>query len=107
MAESPPEIPLLIGPQPDVKYPITVEYCGNCGMPFEYCEYYPDKEGCKKWLESNLPDQFEKLATNDADDGDGDEKKRQKRGGKGAKKIKKKESKTRLPSEDGQMRQSR
>ena len=92
VTEIPPEIPLLVGPQPGVKYPIIVEYCGNCGMPFEYCDYYPDKEGCKKWLESNLPDQFEKLVTNDGEDGDGDEKKRQKRGGKGAKKIKKKET---------------
>merc|ERR1719450_542108 len=62
-------------------------------MPLEYCEYYPDIEGCKKWLASNLPDQFEKLNTGEDDgDGDGDEKKRQKRGGKGMKKVKKKEA---------------
>ena len=57
---------LPIGPQAGVVYPIKVEYCGNCSMPVgEYCEYYPDYEGCKKWLADNLPDQFEKLATNE------------------------------------------
>ena len=93
MGDTVVENPLPIGPQPGVKYPLTVEYCGNCSMPLEYCEYYPDIEGCKKWLASNLPDQFEKLNTGEDDgDGDGDEKKRQKRGGKGMKKVKKKEA---------------
>merc|ERR1712122_62800 len=58
----------------------------------EYCEYYPDYEGCKKWLADNLPDQFEKLATNEEGADGEDEKKRQKRGGKGMMKAKKKEA---------------
>jgi len=92
MGEIVVESALPIGPIPGTKYPICVEYCGNCSMPFEYCDYYPDQEGCKKWLASNLPDQFEKLnAGNEEGDGDADEKKRQKRGGKGMKKVKKKE----------------
>ena len=95
MGETVAENPLPLGPQAGVKYPLVVEYCGNCSMPFEYCEYYPDQEGCKKWLASNLPDQFEKLNTGAEDgdgDADGDEKKRQKRGGKGMMKAKKKEA---------------
>ena len=88
----------VLGPVPGVKYPIKVQYCGNCSMPLEYCEYYPDQEGCNKWLEKNLPDLFAALgltksATDDKDaaEGEDDAKKRQKRGGKGMVKAKKKE----------------
>lgn len=28
---------------------------------FQYCEFYPNYEKCKKWLEANLPDEFERL----------------------------------------------
>eukprot|EP00088_Acartia_fossae_P015873 TRINITY_DN18801_c0_g1_i1.p1 TRINITY_DN18801_c0_g1~~TRINITY_DN18801_c0_g1_i1.p1 ORF type:complete len:190 (-),score=44.98 TRINITY_DN18801_c0_g1_i1:313-882(-) len=89
--------PLPVGPQPGVKYPIKVEYCGNCSMPFEFCDYYPDIEGCKDWLAKNLPDQFERLGVagsggTEGDGADADEKKRQKRGGKGMMKAKKKEA---------------
>lgn len=56
----------------------------------QYCEYYPDYEKCKTWLEKNLPSEFSNLKV---DDGDGagaeDDKKRQKRGGKGMMKAKK------------------
>ena len=69
-------------------------------MPaFDYCENYPDYEGCKEWLAKNLPDSFERLSVvggeaaggAEGSDADGDEKKRQKRGGKGMLKAKKKE----------------
>ena len=30
---------------------------------FQYCEFYPNYEKCKKWLESNLPDDFERLVS--------------------------------------------
>lgn len=99
-------LPLPVGPQPGVKYPIQVSYCGNCSMPFEFCENYPDYEGCKAWLAKNLPDQFEKMSVGagggggtgggaeggDGVEGESDEKKRQKRGGKGMVKAKKKEA---------------
>ncbi len=26
----------------------------------QYCEFYPEYEKCKAWLEKNLPDEFEK-----------------------------------------------
>ena len=26
---------LPVGPKPDVNYPLTVLYCGNCGLPTE------------------------------------------------------------------------
>lgn len=56
------ERPLLpVGPQPDVKYPIKVVYCGECGLPVEYCDFYPDYDKCRAWLERNFPDEFEKL----------------------------------------------
>eukprot|EP00088_Acartia_fossae_P019410 TRINITY_DN21333_c0_g1_i1.p1 TRINITY_DN21333_c0_g1~~TRINITY_DN21333_c0_g1_i1.p1 ORF type:complete len:190 (-),score=61.05 TRINITY_DN21333_c0_g1_i1:336-905(-) len=92
---------LPVGPQPGVQYPLKVEYCGNCSMPFEYCENYPDIEGCKEWLSKNLPDKFESLyvggdtgggAAGGETEADGEEKKRQKRGGKGMMKAKKKEA---------------
>jgi len=83
--------PLPVGPQPGVKYPLLVEYCGNCSMPFEFRENYPDQDGCRKWLEENMPEQFAALAL-EGEDGDGEDgKKRQKRGGKGMMKAKKKE----------------
>nr|CAD7431279.1 unnamed protein product [Timema monikensis] len=87
---------LCTGPQPNVSYPLSVLYCGNCSMPIEYCEYYPEYDKCKQWLEKNLPTEFEKVVKlGDKEDGDGagadEEKKRQKRGGKGMMKTKKKE----------------
>ncbi|XP_076653771.1 density-regulated protein [Halictus rubicundus] len=86
---------LRLGPDPNVTYPIQVQYCGNCSFPIEYCEYYPEYEKCKQWLERNLPTEFEKVKlvednTTEAGGGE-DEKKRQKRGGKGMLKTKKKE----------------
>ncbi|XP_058803332.1 density-regulated protein homolog [Phymastichus coffea] len=91
--ESQPE--LRVGPDPNVVYPIKVQYCGNCSLPIEYCEYYPDYPKCKEWLEKNLPSEFEKVklvddSTTEAGSTE-DEKKRQKRGGKGMLKTKKKE----------------
>lgn len=58
----------------------------------QYCEYYPDYEKCKAWLEKHLPTEFSKVRVDDGEDGAGggeDEKKRQKRGGKGMLKAKK------------------
>uniref|UniRef100_A0A182TEX7 Density-regulated protein n=1 Tax=Anopheles melas TaxID=34690 RepID=A0A182TEX7_9DIPT len=106
---------LIIGPKEGVTYPLTVAYCGNCSMPLEYCEYYPDYEKCKQWLEKHLPDEFERMkmgatggncggagdkggtgagatsnaAGEPAGDGADDAKKPQKRGGKGMMKTKK------------------
>ena len=87
------------GPTPGIAYPVKVQYCGNCSMPLEYCEYYPDPEGCNKWLEKNLPENFAALGLGksvgeekESGEGDDDAKKRQKRGGKGMVKAKKKEA---------------
>ncbi|XP_037028184.1 density-regulated protein homolog [Bradysia coprophila] len=81
---------LISGPKAGINYPLTVQYCGNCSMPIEYCEYYPDYEKCKIWLEKNLPTEFSKVKLDDADGGaTDDDKKRQKRGGKGIMKAKK------------------
>lgn len=52
---------LTMGPREGVTYPIKVQYCGNCSMPIEYCEYYPEYDKCKQWLEKNLPTEFEKV----------------------------------------------
>ncbi|XP_071493425.1 density-regulated protein homolog [Diadema antillarum] len=74
-------------------YPLKVIYCGECSMPFEYCEYFPNYENCKKWWERNFPDIFEEVMKigEGGDDGEGDDtKKRQKRGGRGVIKAKKK-----------------
>ena len=83
---------LKMGPKEGVSYPLIVQYCGNCTMPIEYCEYYPEYEKCKQWLEKNLPTEFGKIKVEDeAEGGTDDDKKRQKRGGKGMMKAKKKE----------------
>lgn len=90
-------------PQEGVNYPLSVDYCDNCSMPFEYCEYYPDYETCKKcpkvqkWLEQNMPEKFSQMGlgggeATTAAETDEDAKKRQKRGGKGMMKAKKKEA---------------
>lgn len=101
---------LQIGPKEGVQYPLSIQYCGHCSMPLEYCEYYPEYEKCKQWLEKNLPAEFERIklgavevSVGATDPGSGDksapsaaggeggdeDKKRQKRGGKGILKSKK------------------
>nr|CAG4638855.1 EOG090X0IUZ [Cyclestheria hislopi] len=88
---------LPVGPQLDVQYPIHPLYCGNCGLPTEYCEYYAEYDKCKQWFEKNLPNEFAKQARleedfhNDENKDGEDDKKRQKRGGKGLTKPKKRE----------------
>nr|CAG4649839.1 EOG090X0IUZ [Scapholeberis mucronata] len=93
---------LPVGRIPGVEYPLTVLYCGNCGLPTEYCEFYAEHEKCKQWFEKNLPSEFAKQArisialsfqSNELDEQKEteDDKKRQKRGGKGLSKPKKKE----------------
>ncbi|CAB0027914.1 unnamed protein product [Trichogramma brassicae] len=52
----------------------------NVNHPIKYCEYYPDYQKCKEWLEKFLPSEFVKVKL---------DKKRQKRGGKGMLKTKK------------------
>ncbi|CAB3372151.1 Hypothetical predicted protein [Cloeon dipterum] len=87
--------PQFGAPIPGVQYPLKVLYCGNCSLPLEYCEFYPDYEKCKQWLEKNMPNEFERVlqlqGESKEDDAGEDEKKRQKRGGKGVLKTKKKE----------------
>lgn len=88
------------GPKADVKYPLTVTYCGECSMPMEYCEYWPAADKCKEWALKNAPDAMGKLTVKEetaegggggGEEGEGDEKgKRQTRGGKGMMRAKKK-----------------
>ncbi|KAJ8042964.1 Density-regulated protein [Holothuria leucospilota] len=75
-----------------IQCPVEVVYCGECSLPVEYCEYHPNYEKCKAWLEKNFPDLFEKLTLADekGDDQKDEKNKRQKRGGKGVVKTKKK-----------------
>jgi len=35
--------------------PVNVIYCGVCGMPAEYCEWGPNYELCKPWLQQHCP----------------------------------------------------
>lgn len=51
-------------------------------MPLEYCEYSGMTDKCMKWLEANLPSEFEKLGIASTKDLADTEKKHQKRGGK-------------------------
>ncbi|CAN0255726.1 unnamed protein product, partial [Hapterophycus canaliculatus] len=39
-------------------YPLTVVYCGVCGLPPEYCEYGSTAEECRAWAEANCPEMF-------------------------------------------------
>ena len=82
-------------PREEITYPLKLQRCGHCTMPLEYCEYYPEHEKCKQWLEKNLPSEFERVKldedTQGIADADGDYKKMQKRGGKGMIKSKKKD----------------
>jgi density-regulated protein DRP1 len=73
------------GPAADLKYPLVVDYCGECGLPVELCEFSPDPQRCRQWLEQHLPQRLERLTTGDADRAEGGEpeKRSQKRGGKG------------------------
>uniref|UniRef100_A0A915Q5N8 Density-regulated protein n=1 Tax=Setaria digitata TaxID=48799 RepID=A0A915Q5N8_9BILA len=70
-----------------VKYPLEVQYCGVCSMPLEYCEYSGMTDKCLKWLEANLPCEFEKLDLGSLVESSDAEKKHQKRGGKGSKTV--------------------
>jgi hypothetical protein len=40
-------------------------YAYTCGIIcvwlFQYCEYYPEYEKCKLWLERNMPTEFERI----------------------------------------------
>ncbi|KAK4527908.1 hypothetical protein GAYE_SCF46G5841 [Galdieria yellowstonensis] len=42
------------------KYPLSVIYCGNCSLPFEYCEYNSPEEfqRCLLWRRENYPELF-------------------------------------------------
>ena len=71
-----------------------LQHIGKMSTDFvQYCEYYPEYEKCKQWLEKNLPVEFEKVKVGDGgtEVSADDEKKRQKRGGKGMMKAKKKD----------------
>ncbi|XP_071945926.1 density-regulated protein-like [Antedon mediterranea] len=75
----------------EISYPLEVVYCGYCTMQPELCEYGPEYEKCKDWLQENFPDMFESMMSlNDGDAEGGEKKKKQKRGGKGVLKTKKK-----------------
>jgi len=82
--ETPGESPVVsdaVVEKVEISYPMRVVYCGHCGLPPEYCEYFPDYDKCRQWLEANLPSELGKLAV---EGGTEEEKKgRQKRGGKG------------------------
>jgi len=75
--------------QPAITYPLIVTYCGNCGLPPEYCEYFPDYDKCRKWLEANLPKELEGVSLAGGGSEEDLKKGRQKRGGKGLVKAKK------------------
>jgi len=87
--DSPPPPP----PAAPISYPLKMTYCGNCGLPPEYCEYFPDNDNCRKWLEAHLPKELGSLVVGGGEEGE-EKKGRQKRGGKGLVKAKKPAGKT-------------
>lgn len=46
--------------------PKTVEYCGICTFPPEYCEFGLSFKRCREWLQENKPELFDKLYSADA-----------------------------------------
>jgi len=36
----------------------SIQYCGVCTMPPEYCRYSPKYDKCLEWMKKNLPDLF-------------------------------------------------
>jgi hypothetical protein len=40
---------------------LQVIYCGVCGLPPEYCEFGPDFEKCKPWIQANCPSVYPEL----------------------------------------------
>jgi len=35
-----------------------VLYCGVCGLPPEYCEFGPEFEKCKPWIQTHCPEVY-------------------------------------------------
>ena len=48
--------PIAAAAPVDSPFPLTVVYCGICGVPPEYCPYGPDWERCRVWITDNCPD---------------------------------------------------
>lgn len=48
-------LPNYDGPKQGLNYPLQVTYCGECGLPIELCEYSPNPDACKDWLQKNHP----------------------------------------------------
>ncbi|CAM9210292.1 unnamed protein product [Ectocarpus sp. 4 AP-2014] len=44
------------GGREEDSYPLTIFYCGVCGLPPEYCEYGSTGEACRAWAEANCPE---------------------------------------------------
>ncbi|KAL1129420.1 hypothetical protein AAG570_013947 [Ranatra chinensis] len=60
-----------------------VEYCGNCGLPPEFCEYIADREGCIRWSTANRAGKFANAEEGDEVEDFNKRISRQKRGGRG------------------------
>uniref|UniRef100_A0A0N4Z1X3 SUI1 domain-containing protein n=1 Tax=Parastrongyloides trichosuri TaxID=131310 RepID=A0A0N4Z1X3_PARTI len=78
----------------NVSYPLTVDYCEDCTMPHEYCEYSGKKckTACVQEATENVGEMT--IDDNDVEKKIDDDKKHQKRGGKGFKEIDKDAPKT-------------
>mmetsp|Transcript_8220 Transcript_8220/g.15478 ORF Transcript_8220/g.15478 Transcript_8220/m.15478 type:complete len:256 (-) Transcript_8220:3309-4076(-) len=56
-----------------------IVYCGECGMPPEYCSYGPDFEShCIPWLQKHHPDMYKELKQKQKDDKNDDGSKEEK-----------------------------
>ncbi|KAL7077108.1 hypothetical protein ACQ4LE_004077 [Meloidogyne hapla] len=73
-----------VGDKQEISYPLSVQYCGACTMPIEYCDFSGMTDKCKQWLITNLPDIATEQLKIDESGEQQTEKKHQKRGGKGS-----------------------
>lgn len=76
---------------PPIVEPLTVEYCPECGLPFDFCEYGENWEKCKTTTLERFPQFYAHIVPGTGTDGAGDESEKKKK--PAAKDLQKKEEK--------------
>lgn len=101
MATKEVDQPTLALDKEAIVYPLTVQHCGVCRMPTEFCEYSGVYGKCQKWMQDNLPSDYEALVARVGEIkleelSTFDDKKKQTRGGKAIKKTKKQDAERKI-----------
>ncbi|KAL6452042.1 LOW QUALITY PROTEIN: TMA22 Translation machinery-associated protein 22 [Candida maltosa Xu316] len=48
--------------------PKSIQYCGVCSWPTEFCEFGVSKKKCQAWLETNIPDLYSTIYASSSSD---------------------------------------